>query len=641
MKQTIYIDRDEEITSVIDKLRHSKAAENSFVIPERSVILQSIVSLKLFKKEAEKLGKKISIATSDEQGRLRIEKAEIALEALTENRAIQAQPPAPIGPAMLSPANKSAVQDNFKPSSIVSENKAPDRPINNNPYERLNNLGTSNFFSGDRNNDLSEMKISSEGNRIKEENKIQTLPNKEMLMPRADIQKKERMYAEISREKTAPRINDFKSVQNFQRGNQDFQKNFDPRKEEIVNNFFNHQPPVESSFPKKEEKKQEEPTVSVSGGMKKFFVIFAIICFAAIVGVFSFIMLPKAKIIVNVKNNEIEKDFEVKADKNISQADYAFSTIPARIIEVEETLDYSASATGNKSSSNKKAKGKVVIYNEYGSEPQSLVATTRLETSEGKIFRIIKGVTVPGMNSGKPGEVEVEVVADQSGEEYNIEPSDFKIPGFSESPKYEKFYAKSAQAMTGGGEDANSGVKFVTEQDLEQARKKAEEQIKANLLEKAKKEMIGGEILLDEASEIKIVEAKAGAKINQTVQNFNYSIKAGLKSIVFVENDVKNVFAKMEDGEEVVLADVNISYGQPTLNFESSNIQIKAHGKIESKGQINADELKNNLLGKNEEEIRAILGDYPNIVGIDLELWPEFLAKKIPKNASRVELQIN
>ena len=55
--QTIYLESDEEITSVVDRLRKSEAKEIILVIPKGTALLQSIVNLKLLKKEAEKLKK--------------------------------------------------------------------------------------------------------------------------------------------------------------------------------------------------------------------------------------------------------------------------------------------------------------------------------------------------------------------------------------------------------------------------------------------------------------------------------------------------------------------------------------------------------------------------------------------------------
>ncbi len=53
MHQTFYIDIDEEIPlSVIDKLKNRWRVKNySFVVPKRALFLQSIVNLKLLKRE--------------------------------------------------------------------------------------------------------------------------------------------------------------------------------------------------------------------------------------------------------------------------------------------------------------------------------------------------------------------------------------------------------------------------------------------------------------------------------------------------------------------------------------------------------------------------------------------------------------
>jgi nicotinamide mononucleotide adenylyltransferase len=52
MAQTFFIDSDEEIISVIGYLRKSPEAENYFVFPKRSLVLQSAVNLRLFQREA-------------------------------------------------------------------------------------------------------------------------------------------------------------------------------------------------------------------------------------------------------------------------------------------------------------------------------------------------------------------------------------------------------------------------------------------------------------------------------------------------------------------------------------------------------------------------------------------------------------
>ncbi|MCX6765611.1 MAG: hypothetical protein NT136_01460 [Candidatus Moranbacteria bacterium] len=68
MHQLLYIGGDEEITSLVDRLRKSKVSENFFVVPKRAMVLQSVVNLKILKKEAEKLKKQIVFVTQDEAG---------------------------------------------------------------------------------------------------------------------------------------------------------------------------------------------------------------------------------------------------------------------------------------------------------------------------------------------------------------------------------------------------------------------------------------------------------------------------------------------------------------------------------------------------------------------------------------------
>ena len=54
IKDTIYIDVDEEITGIIDKIQESDKKVVALVLPKRASVFQSIVNLKLLKRAAEK-----------------------------------------------------------------------------------------------------------------------------------------------------------------------------------------------------------------------------------------------------------------------------------------------------------------------------------------------------------------------------------------------------------------------------------------------------------------------------------------------------------------------------------------------------------------------------------------------------------
>jgi len=78
--QTFYIDIDEEITYIVDRLRTAKTREVVIVVPKRAILIQSIVNLKLLKKEADSLKKELIIVTQDKFGKMLIEKAGISVE---------------------------------------------------------------------------------------------------------------------------------------------------------------------------------------------------------------------------------------------------------------------------------------------------------------------------------------------------------------------------------------------------------------------------------------------------------------------------------------------------------------------------------------------------------------------------------
>jgi hypothetical protein len=64
-KDTIYIDVDDEITAIIEKLRKSPQRIVALVLPKRATVLQSIVNMKLLKRTADKSQKNVVLITSE------------------------------------------------------------------------------------------------------------------------------------------------------------------------------------------------------------------------------------------------------------------------------------------------------------------------------------------------------------------------------------------------------------------------------------------------------------------------------------------------------------------------------------------------------------------------------------------------
>lgn len=64
-KDTLYVDVDDEITTIIDKVRSSNGKVVALVLPKRAAVLQSIVNMKLLKRTAEAAKKHVVLVTTE------------------------------------------------------------------------------------------------------------------------------------------------------------------------------------------------------------------------------------------------------------------------------------------------------------------------------------------------------------------------------------------------------------------------------------------------------------------------------------------------------------------------------------------------------------------------------------------------
>lgn len=117
-----------------------------------------------------------------------------------------------------------------------------------------------------------------------------------------------------------------------------------------------------------------------------------------------------------------------------------------------------------------KAIGTVTLINE-STHTQPLVATTRLLTPEGILFRLDRAVTIPA-----GGQTTASVTADQPGAAGDIGPSRFIIPGLP-TVMQKQIYAESDAPMTGG----IRRVRTITQEDLDAAAASLRERVIADV----------------------------------------------------------------------------------------------------------------------------------------------------------------
>lgn len=630
MNQVFYIDAEEEITSAIDRLKKSTANRNYFVVPQRSLVLQSLVNLKLLKREAEKGKKQIVIVTQSPLGSNLAKKAEI--ETCSSIDGLE------VGQIN----NEVELSIDGKRGGIYENKKVAK---NTNKKSRLENIGSEEFF---------EEAIKKNPYVLKNKKAVvQNAVALPKIVPEKIYRGEER--GQVSSQKN-PTMNDVLPVAK-ERIIKEPMSMGEIEQESIFDNKLNlkREAQLESLFMEGAKTEEKDASLSkkenfqpVSLRARKFVVLFVAVCLALILGILIYLFVPHADILVypKLETNEVDIDISAIESQNF---DEKLENLPIRIIEKETVLKETFNSLGKSGSSGDKSRGKIVIFNEYGSLSQPLVATTRFLSENGKLFRLIKGVTVPGTTSVggeiKPGAIEAEVIADESGEDYNIEPSKFSIPGLEGGPKFEKMYAKSENSMAGGKSSGALGIVSISQLDIDNARKKVEADAKSQALEGLKSEIPEGEIVLPEAINQTIEESISLSRAGEAKSNFEYEVKIKSVALAFKTDNIKRSILKSFQeksgiNKEISPVNVEIEYRQVAPDFQSRSMQIKVHGKLFISPSINLADLKKEFLGKNRDQFRDVLKKYPQIEGIEISFWPKFLPEKIPQYPGQVKLEI-
>jgi len=408
-------------------------------------------------------------------------------------------------------------------------------------------------------------------------------------------------------------------------------------------------------FEKKEEKKfkEEEKAGKLERSRFKKIRNYAVISLGALLilsGAAVYLanaFFVKAEIKIETKKTEWNFVDSVVADKKVVQvgpAEIVAKQIPAEIFSITKNFTFSFAATGKKNVQ-QKAEGKITVYNSYSSSPQVLVASTRLTSPDGKVFRLKDKITVPGAQviNGKisPSSIVADVIADKTGVEYNIGPaSKFTIPGFQGTPKYDGFYGSSSEAMKGGfiGE-----VAYPTDDDIKKGKADAEKQLK-NYTDSALSLQLPQDFnFLDGNRQFNVSKETVNSQTDEK-GDFSIFIEGKSSSIGFKEAGLKDLLEKTVQnatGDNLLkIKNYTLEYGAPRPDFVQGRISFAVDFKGLFEEPVNVDEFKQKVVGKNEQELKSLVSSYPNIQKFTVSFWP-FWIKTVPENIDKILIEVN
>ena len=633
MHQTFYIDIDEEITMLVERLRNAKAEEVVFVVPKRALLLQGVVNLKILKKEADKLEKEVLLVTQDPVGKILAEKLgllsfgrleEVSGEEMEgddeeeiEEEKVPKVTADHVGsmdyldskPGLSLKTFRGGKSKKTAPAiKVIVKDEKNEEPIVN---TELVSIKAERRINMDLGQPIKEMKIEEEASSVFQEDLEEDKSTVEPLISEKNNHKKSSKIASHQSEK-------------------------------IVKLFQNRPATDFFSEPIKQKKK---PVVSLNWSFStKFWGVLAIFVMIGL-GALAYLFLPKATITLFAKSKTENIDLEVQAKNSVTESQIDQKIIPLRSATESGEIQKDFVASGFGPGSGQKARGSLTIYNEFGQEAQPLVATTRFMTEDGKIFRLVKGVTVPGMKNGAAGSIEAEVVADEPGENYNISSSKFVIPGFQDNKeKYSKFYAQSLGNMQGGSN--GSQIKAVTKNDLEKAKDQMREELVKSLSEKINQKLSPDEKLLEEAINLDKIDFVTSANEGSVSDTFSLTAKGEATALIFSQNLIKTMAMEAINKanpsyRKLTVEQISLQYGKSDIDFSRKEIVIRVSALGKLVVPIDLDKMKRQILGKGEDDLMAYLKDYPQIDRAEISYWPTFIDGKIPAFVSRVEISLD
>lgn len=267
------------------------------------------------------------------------------------------------------------------------------------------------------------------------------------------------------------------------------------------------------------------------------------------------------------------------------------------------------------------ARGTVRIINNY-SVDQPLVATTRLLSQDGVLFRTDETVTVPA-----GGSVTVPVYADQAGASGNIGPSKFEIVALWDGLK-DNIYAESSTAMTGGVVKKVTVTEALAEAAELQATTELTTAATDTLQEKISDYTVNPDMMLLEGTTTTVTPT-----IGSTGDSITSRVTAEASTLVFDRTALEAII--ITDSPTADLTQLNYSLTR------SSNGDIQITGSVSLPTTTPSLDFidRADLTNKTPQQIQESLLTYQEVQTVEVQITP-FWATRSPSLEQQIHLKM-
>lgn len=376
---------------------------------------------------------------------------------------------------------------------------------------------------------------------------------------------------------------------------------------------------------------------------KRMRMVIAVIVAILIVGgaLFLNVLMGGAEITVypKFKDVSVQATFTAMRSPKAGELGYELLTLDA-------TGERQVKASGTEKVS-ERAEGSIFIYNTE-MKVSRLIKNTRFENPDGLIFKIKESVDVPAATKDAkgalvPGVVSADVFADGTGDQYNVSPSRFTIPGLKNSPQYTTMYGESTVAMSGGFE----GERFLLdESELELKKQELQQELRTSLLERLTSERPVGFVVYEPAVAFtfETLPATTYGDSLATIKEKAYLNVPIFKEEEFASYIAEHAIAGYED-EPVELPDPHTliyAYESATATVsdiaKETSLTFKLNGTTRIVWSFDANKLRTDLIGLSKTALEPMLQSYPAIDRAEAVVRP-FWAQSFPKSVDEIKVE--
>lgn len=350
--------------------------------------------------------------------------------------------------------------------------------------------------------------------------------------------------------------------------------------------------------------------------------------------------LPKADVVVFVKPQNFQTQFDLIADTRLDAIALDKNSIPAQSLSVEVSSAQTTPTSGTKLVGDK-ATGAVTISNTLDSSRQ-LTAATGLTSPSGLKFILDEAVTVASASGSAgnltPGKATAKATAATIGGDYNLAGGTvFRVGSFAIT----QIDAKNDTAFSGG---TSRQAQAVAKADVDKLRSELAASLKDQAKQKLMEQITDQQTVINESIAVATVAEDFDHKVGEEADQVTLKLTVKATGMVVAKADLQAV-VNAQIQPQVPSGYTSISeQNQTFLVKQAGSDQVTFSAQVSALllPQIDQEEVIKNIRGKSPVQARQYLQSLPAAAQIDMVITPSLPAAitTLPRLAKNISLSI-